>query len=71
MKTNVSTQVYLDPEELDWLDKQMLTIKKSGWRHINRSMVVRSMIRAQMENGVKLDGVSTEEELTNRLISET
>ncbi len=61
------TAVWLADEEVAWLDTHIQHIKRSGWRTLTRSAFIRSLIRAAMEHSPDLNGVSGEEELTQRL----
>ena len=61
------TAIWLSDEELDWLDTHIQRIKKGGWRSVTRSALLRSLIRAAMEEPIDLSGVSGDVELTQRL----
>ena len=61
------TAVWLGDEEVEWLDTRCQEIKRSGWRSITRSALIRALIRAAMEQRTELRGVSGEGELAQRL----
>ncbi len=61
------TAVWLSDEEVDWLDERLSQVKKGGWRSVTRSALIRSLIRAAMEQDTDLAGVSGEKELTRRI----
>jgi hypothetical protein len=61
------TSVWLTPEEVGWIDAQVLRMKQSGWRGVTRSAFIRALIRGAMHATPSLIGVSSEEELENRL----
>lgn len=63
------TAVWLGEEEIAWLDTRCQEIKRSGWRSITRSALIRSLIRAAMDRDPQLRGVSGEAELTERLVA--
>ncbi len=64
------TAVWLADEETEWLDDQIQQIKRSGWRGVTRSALIRALIRTAMRQPVELGGVSGEVDLTQRLASE-
>ena len=61
------TSVWLSPEEVGWIDTQLLRMKQSGWRGVTRSAFIRALIRGAMHRTPSLVGVSSEEELEARL----
>lgn len=61
------TAVWLGDEDVAWLDGHIHEIKRAGWRSINRSIFIRAIIKAAMEQNPDIAGVSGEEELTQRL----
>ncbi len=63
------TAVWLSDEETEWLDDQIQQIKRSGWRGVTRSALIRALIRASMQQSLELSGVSGEADLTRRLTS--
>jgi hypothetical protein len=64
------TAVWLSDEEVDWLDDKCQEIRRSGWRGITRSALIRALIRATMEQSADLSGVTAEPEITQRLVSQ-
>lgn len=65
------TAVWLTDADVQWLDTACYEVRKGGWRSVTRSALIRSLIRAAMENSVDLTGVSGEAELTHRLLPPT
>ncbi len=63
------TAVWLADEEVEWLDNQIREVKRSGWRNLTRSALIRALIRAAMEQSPRLGGVSGEQELIQRLLA--
>jgi hypothetical protein len=61
------TAVWLGEEEVEWLDNRCLEIRRSGWRSVTRSAMIRALIRAAIDKPLDLRGVADEEELTERL----
>jgi hypothetical protein len=61
------TAVWLADEETEWLDDQIQQIKRSGWRGVTRSALIRALIRTAMQQPIELSGVTDEAELTQRL----
>jgi hypothetical protein len=61
------TSVWLSAEEVGWIDRQLLRMRQSGWRGVTRSAFIRALIRASMHRTPPLVGVSSEEELEQRL----
>jgi hypothetical protein len=61
------TAIWLSDEETEWLDDQIQKIKRSGWRGVTRSALLRAIIREAMQQGVDLAGVSGPAELSHRL----
>jgi len=61
------TAVWLADEETEWLDDQIQQIKRSGWRGVTRSALIRALIRTAMQHPIELSGVTDEAELTQRL----
>jgi len=61
------TAVWLADEETEWLDDQIQQIKRSGWRGVTRSALIRALIRTAMQQPIELNGVSSEADLTQRL----
>jgi len=61
------TAVWLAEEELEWLDNQVTTMKRGGWRNLTRSQLLRAMTRAMMEQSPDLVGITGEQELIERL----
>lgn len=61
------TAVWLSDEETEWLDDQIQQIKRSGWRGVTRSALIRALIRTAMHQPAELSGVLTEADLTQRL----
>jgi hypothetical protein len=61
------TSVWLTPEEVGWIDAQLLRMKQSGWRGVTRSAFIRALIRGAMHRTPSLVGVRSEEELEARL----
>ncbi len=66
-KLTRQTAVWLADEEVEWLDSQCQVVRRAGWRTITRSALIRSLIRAAMEQSPNLAGVSGERELAQRL----
>jgi hypothetical protein len=60
------TAVWLGDGEVEWLDACCQEMKRSGWRGVTRSALIRSLIRAAMVNQPDLQGVIGEEELERR-----
>ena len=65
------TAVWLADPEVEWLDAQIMEIRRGGWRNVTRSALIRALIRSGMERSPELRGASGEEELTQRLVSPT
>ena len=63
------TAVWLSDEETEWLDDQIQQIKRSGWRGVTRSALIRALIRAAMQEPFDLSAISGEADLTHRLTS--
>ncbi len=63
------TAVWLSDDEINWLDNQCQQIKQSGWRGVTRSALIRALVQAAMQSEPTLNGVNTEEEITQRLTS--
>ncbi len=61
------TAVWLGDEEVQWLDTQCQAIRHGGWRSITRSALIRTLIRAAMDQSVALNGVTNQAELMDRL----
>jgi hypothetical protein len=64
------TAVWLSDEELEWLDNHCQQIRRSGWRGITRSALLRALIQAAMERPIDLSGASGEVELKQRLAAQ-
>ncbi len=64
------TAVWLSDEETEWLDDQIQQIKRSGWRGVTRSALIRALIRTAMQQPIELGGVSSEADLTQRFASQ-
>lgn len=62
------TAVWLADAEVEWLDDRLQEIRRSGWRNVTRSALIRALIRSAMERSPELRGVSGEEELIDRLL---
>jgi hypothetical protein len=54
------TSVWLTPEEVGWIDAQILRMKQSGWRGVTRSAFIRALIRGAMHATPSLAGVRSE-----------
>jgi hypothetical protein len=63
------TAVWLADDEVEWLDAQCQAVRRAGWRTVTRSAMIRSLIRAAMEQAPDLGGVSGERELAQRLLT--
>ena len=61
------TNVWFTDEELDWLDNHCQQIRRSGWRGIKRSALVRAVVQAIKDKPIDLAGVSDEAELVETL----
>ena len=63
------TSVWLSTEDIAWIDTRLQEIKRAGrYRAVNRSAFIRALIRAAMQRPpLTLEGVTIEEELTERL----
>ena len=61
------TNVWFTDEELDWLDNHCQQIRRSGWRGIKRSALVRALVQAIKDKPIDLAGVSDEAELVETL----
>jgi hypothetical protein len=61
------TSVWLTAEEVGWINAQLLQMKQSGWRGVTRSAFIRALIRASMHRTHSVVGVTSEEELEQRL----
>ena len=61
------TNVWFTDEELDWLDNHCQAIRRSGWRGIKRSALVRALIQAVKTKQLDLAGVTDEAELIETL----
>ncbi len=68
-KPTRQTAVWLADEEVEWLDTQCQAVRRAGWRTVTRSAMIRSLIRAAMEQSPDLGGVSGERELAQRLLA--
>lgn len=70
---NRQTAVWLSDAEVDWLDDKLIEIKRSGWRGVSRSALIRAIIQSARQsdetNQIKLEGVSGEQEITQRFIA--
>jgi hypothetical protein len=62
------TAVWLGDGETEWLDACCQEMKRTGWRGVTRSALIRSLIRAAMAQQPDLRGVAGEEELTLRFV---
>lgn len=62
------TAVYLLPEEMEWLDRQIIIIKNSGYPKITRSALIRSFIQAAKESKVDFSGGEDEYQVTRRIV---
>ncbi len=67
--TTRQTGVWLAEGEFEWLDERILEIKRSGWRGITRSALLRALVKAAMKADPDLQGVLTEDEIVERLSS--
>lgn len=67
-KRATQTAVWLNDEETNWIDDQVTVIKRSGWKGVTRSAVIRAAIQALMDKKPGLTGVTGETELKERLI---
>ena len=65
--TTRQTALWLNDEELEWLDDRVRDIRQGGWRGITRSALLRALIRAAMDKDLALAGVSGEAELIDHL----
>lgn len=63
-----SVQLY--EYQLDWIEDTLRTIKKSGGRSITKTNLIRALVQISIDSGVKLRGVSNEDELISRLKEE-
>ncbi len=61
------TNVWFTDEELDWLDNHCQEIRRSGWRGIKRSALVRALVQAIKDKPINLAGVTDEAELVETL----
>jgi hypothetical protein len=61
------TAMWLSDDELEWLDSQCQTIRRSGWRGISRSAFVRALIQAAESRELDLSGVEGEAALAEAL----
>jgi len=61
------TNVWFTDEELDWLDNHCQAIRRSGWRGIKRSALVRALVQAIKDKPINLAGVTDEAELVETL----
>lgn len=66
-KKPTQTAVWLSDEETNWLDDQCTKVKRSGWKGITRSALIRAMVQALMEKELDLTGVTGEAELNQRI----
>lgn len=66
-KKTTQTAVWLSEEETNWIDDQVTTIKRSGWKGVTRSAFIRAAIQALIGKNPDLAGVSGEAELKERL----
>ena len=60
------TAVWLSDDELDWLDQECRKIRRGGWRSVNRSIVIRSILEARMGAEPPYGGIRTERDLVDR-----
>mgnify|MGYP000939423004 CR=1 FL=1 len=71
---NRQTAVWLSDNEVEWLDYKLAEIKRGGWRGVSRSALIRAIIqsakRSDDEKSLTLAGVSAEEEITQRLVTQ-
>ena len=64
------TAVWLAEDDIDWLDDRLKDMRRSGWRTVTRSALIRALIRAAIERDPDLKGVSGEQELVQRVAEE-
>lgn len=64
------TAVWLADHDVDWLDDRLKDMRRSGWRTVTRSALIRALIRAAIERDPDLKGVAGEEELVQRVAGE-
>jgi hypothetical protein len=62
------TAVWLGDDEIEWLDNRCQDIRRSGWRSITRSALIRALIQAARERDADVKGVAGQAELKERLI---
>jgi hypothetical protein len=60
------TAVWLGEEEIEWLDNQVRTVQRGGWRGVTRSALIRALIKAASEQKVDLSGTTGEVEIAER-----
>lgn len=63
----LQTAVWLGEAEIEWLDQRCHEIRRTGWRGVTRSALIRALIRRAVEQIPELVGVSDESELKARL----
>ncbi len=54
------TAVWLSDDELEWLDQECRKLRRSGWRSINRSIVIRAILESHI--GIEPDYADTRSE---------
>ena len=64
------TAIWLADDETDWLDDKVKEVKRSGWRGVTRSAIVRALIRAHIEQDTSLRGATDEAELLRMMLQQ-
>jgi hypothetical protein len=60
------TSVMLYDKEIDWLDQQVIEIRKRGGKGLRKTAIIRGLINLAMTAPVDLRGVKDEAELVER-----
>ena len=65
-----STTIWIAQQEFDWMDDRIREARQSGWRGLNRSALIRALIRVAKRARIDVSDVSSEEELFQALESQ-
>jgi hypothetical protein len=63
-----ASNVTLPVSMWNWIDDRHREIQRSGWRAVRKASVIRAVIEAAMKANIDLSGVTSEEEITDRVI---
>lgn len=62
-----SSNVTLRESQWNWVDDKQREIQREGWRAVNKSSILRAVMEVAMSAEVDLAGVTSEEEIAQRL----